>query len=328
MSEAPFISVVVPAFNEAADIRRTLDALIAQSYQAKEIIVVDDCSTDGTPQIVREYDLAGVRLLQTPRRSERCAARNLGIRSARGDVVVILNADVAPAPDYLDRIAEHYRGGADYVLVESKIVNTGKMFPRYLEAIHQASYGGQDWIQWTEGFSCRRSAAIDVGMFPETPIPLSAGEDGYFGTRLSQKYRRVIDRSIIVPHVMPETLGGFWSQQVSRGRATPLYFRFLARWPLALIVARAALKTLRTLLGTVLIVPALASSLRICRRSSRGMNDFAGFLWAGLLSRLGHMYGEWRGIREIARYERMRRAAAGRPKAFSHVRRRRGTSPR
>lgn len=57
MSEGcPLVSVVVPTYNEARDIRRTLDALVNQTYPAKEIIVIDD-STDEIPVIVQEYVL-------------------------------------------------------------------------------------------------------------------------------------------------------------------------------------------------------------------------------------------------------------------------------
>ena len=296
------MSIIVPAYNEAGDIRRTLESLVAQRYRAKEIIIVDDCSTDGTPDIVREYRSGGVRLVQTPRRSERCAARNLGIRSARGNVIVILNADVFPEPDFLARIAEHYRRGAEYVLVESAIANTTQLFPRYLEALHRLSYGGQDWVEWTEGFSCLRAAALDVGLFPETPIPLCSGEDGYFGARLARKYRKTIDRSIVVPHTAPETLAPFWGQQVSRGQATPRYFYFLERSPLVLIALRACAKTVVFVLTTSLVVPTVVFSLSLCRHSARGIRDLPGFSLARVLSRLAHVYGEWLGVMDVMRY--------------------------
>ncbi len=236
------VSVIVPTYNEASDIRRTLEALVGQTYPAKEIIVVDD-STDATPRIVGEYASRGVVLLRPPVRRGRCEARNMGIKAARGDVVVILNSDVFPEPDFLGRIVVHYRHGADYVLVESQVANIEALFPRYMEAVHRATYAGRDWVEWTEGFSCRRAAALDVGLFPETPVPLCAGEDGYFGARLARKYRRVIDRSIVVPHVIPESLQEFWAQHVGRGRGGPRCFYFLYGWSLPAIAARALVKT-------------------------------------------------------------------------------------
>jgi glycosyltransferase involved in cell wall biosynthesis len=303
------VSIIVPTFNEAGDIRRTLDALVAQTYPLKEIIVVDD-STDDTPHIVGEYADRGVRLLRPVRRRGRCEARNLGIREAQGSVIVILNADVFPAPDFLARVAAHYRLGADYVLVESRIANTTALIPRYLEAMHRCSYAGQDWIEWTEGFSCRRAAALDVGLFPETPLPLLAGEDGYFGIRLAQRYRKVIDRSIVVPHIAPESIREFWGQQTSRGRASGRYRFFLERKGLFALVLNAAAKTVRTAMTVGLFVPMLAICLRLRRHTPRGVRDVPGFCAVFALNEAAQIYGEWVGVRDIFRYRRRHPAAS------------------
>jgi hypothetical protein len=302
--EHPLVSVVVPTYNEAGDIRRTLDALATQTYPAKEIIVVDD-STDATPRIVEEYTSQGVVLLRPPVHRGRCEARNVGIKAARGDIVVILNSDVFPEPDFLSRIVAHYQRGADYVLVESRVANTEALFPRYMEALHRATYTGQDWVEWTEGFSCRRAAALDVGLFPETPVPLCAGEDGYFGARLARKYRRVTDRSIVVPHVMPESVQGFWAQHAGRGRGGPRCFFFLYGWSLPGIAARALAKTVRAVLTVGLVVPVVLVCLRLCRFSPRGIRDLPGFCAAFAVSLLAHLKGEWLGVHDLWRYRRL-----------------------
>ncbi len=303
LSDGPLVSVIVPTYNEADDIRRTLDALVSQTYQSKEIIVVDD-STDGTPRIVEEYAPQGVRLLRPSRRRGRCEARNLGIREARGDVIVLLNADVFPLPEFLARIMAHYRQGADYLLVESRVANTTALIPRYLEALHRYAYTGQDWIEWTEGFSCRRAAALDVGLFPETPLPLLAGEDGYFGIRLAQRYRKVIDRSIVVPHAAPETVRGFWAQQSGRGRANGRFRFFLEHAPLSRLVLIAAMKTVRAALTVGLLVPGAMFCLRLCRHSPLALRDLPGFCAVFVLNEAAQIYGEWLGVRDIARYRR------------------------
>lgn len=303
--ETPVVSIVVPTYNEARDIRRTLEALVALRYLAKEILVVDD-STDETPRIVERFASRGVQLCRGPRRG-RCEARNAGIRLAHGDIVVILNADVFPEPDFLDRIVAHYRGGADYVLVESRVANTDALIPRYLEAWHRLAYTGQDWIEWTEGWSCRRAAAIDIGLFPETPLPLCAGEDGYLGLRLAKRYRKVIDRSIVVPHMAPDTIAEFWSQQTGRGRATPRYRLFIDGRPRLASALGAAAKTCREVLTFGLLVPPALTSLRLCRHSTRGLRDFVPFFGVLLLHRAAQIGGEWAGVLDIVRYRAQNR---------------------
>ncbi len=102
-------SIIIPTYNEARDIVATLESLLALDYPDREIIVVDD-STDRTPEIVRGYAAQGVRLIH-PGGGGRCEARNLGIRKASGEVVVLLNADVRLPADFLRRLACHYQRG-------------------------------------------------------------------------------------------------------------------------------------------------------------------------------------------------------------------------
>lgn len=298
-AKTPMVSVVIPTYNEAEDIHRTLESLVRQTYPHREIIVVDD-STDATPAIVAGYVAQGVALIRPARNRGRCGARNLGIRTARGDVVVILNADVFPEPDFLQRIVEHYRAGADYVLVESRVANAGRLLPRFMQAMHEATYHKADWIEWTEGYSCRREAAIAVGLFPEeVPIPIPAGEDGYFGRRMAGKYRKVIDRSIVVPHVTPHTWRAFWAQHYGRGRGTPLCRVFLDGLPLWLVSIRAAGRMVAWLAALVLVVPGVLAAGRFAARSPRGWRDLAGFWLAWQVSHLALAAGQWAAIREI-----------------------------
>jgi glycosyltransferase involved in cell wall biosynthesis len=128
------ISIVIPARNEAQDIRATLERCLAIDYPAKEIIVVDD-SSDETPQIVEEYAEKGVRLIRREKNQDACCgARNVGIRAAQGEVIVLLDADAHPPPDFLARIAEHYAAGADWLVVRSRVANRESLWGRYLYA--------------------------------------------------------------------------------------------------------------------------------------------------------------------------------------------------
>lgn len=127
-------SIIIPTRNEEEDIRRTLTACAAISYSNKEIIVVDD-SSDDTPAIVSEFGNSGVRLIhRSKNEGGRCGARNIGIKEAKGEVVIILNADVILSPDFIDKILKHYQNGAGSVLVESEVVNQERLLPRFIQA--------------------------------------------------------------------------------------------------------------------------------------------------------------------------------------------------
>jgi glycosyltransferase involved in cell wall biosynthesis len=100
MSELPTVAVVVPAYNAADQIRLLLDSLRAVEYPAdrREVIVVDNGSTDATPAIVREY---GFTLLEEHAIRSSYAARNVGLRHARADVLAFTDADCRVSPDWL-----------------------------------------------------------------------------------------------------------------------------------------------------------------------------------------------------------------------------------
>jgi glycosyltransferase involved in cell wall biosynthesis len=103
------VSVVVPARNEEKFIGAFLDSVLANDYPRDdmEILIVDGMSTDGTPEIVREYAqrYPFIRLLGNPKRIIP-AALNVGIKSARGEIIVRMDAHTTYAPDYI-RVAVH-----------------------------------------------------------------------------------------------------------------------------------------------------------------------------------------------------------------------------
>jgi glycosyltransferase involved in cell wall biosynthesis len=101
MAVAPLVSVILPVHDRAAWIARAITSVLDQTYPAIELIVVDDGSTDDTPRVAGQF---GSRV--TVLRQERAgpyAARNLGIRAARGDLVAFVDSDDAWLPDRLSR---------------------------------------------------------------------------------------------------------------------------------------------------------------------------------------------------------------------------------
>ena len=241
-------SIIIPTYNEQHDIARTLDAVTALDYSDKEVIVVDD-STDATPEIVKRYASRGVRLIRPERRGGRCEARNRGIQEATGEVVVILNADVRPPPDFIRRVLPYYEQGYDYVLVRSCVTNPEALYARYVESMAAVDHQGDpSWMEWTEGFSCRREVAIKAGLFPTGfTVPICAGEDGYFGNGLRRiGARKKIDFDIIVPHVAPATFREYWHIRKGRGKGCPQVRIFLEGWSVVKDSVWASLRVAKT----------------------------------------------------------------------------------
>ena len=100
----PFVSIIVPCYNAEAFIRKCLDGLLAQDYPRDklEIFIIDNGSTDRTPDIIREYGSTGsptgegVKLLFERNVQSSYAARNRGVERARGEVFAFTDPDCIP----------------------------------------------------------------------------------------------------------------------------------------------------------------------------------------------------------------------------------------
>ena len=108
--EAPFVSVIVPVYNDPDGLRDTLDALIDQTYDREryEVLVVDNRSLDDTRAVAADYATRheNVHALDERRRQSSYAARVRGIRRARGDVLAFMDADMTVDADWLERAVD------------------------------------------------------------------------------------------------------------------------------------------------------------------------------------------------------------------------------
>jgi len=95
----PRVSVIIPAYNAERYLRETLDSVMAQTWRDFEAVVVDDGSTDGTREIVRSYG-EPVRLVEQANAGP-SAARNRGVREARGELAAFVDADDVWLPEKL-----------------------------------------------------------------------------------------------------------------------------------------------------------------------------------------------------------------------------------
>jgi glycosyltransferase involved in cell wall biosynthesis len=96
------VSVIVPAYNRAHTIRRCLDSALGQTISPHEVIVVDDASTDDTTSVVKSISDERLRLITMPLRKGAQAARNVGIKNAKGDYIAFLDSDDEWLPEKLE----------------------------------------------------------------------------------------------------------------------------------------------------------------------------------------------------------------------------------
>lgn len=207
---APSFSVIIPAYNSETTLARAIDSVLAQSYPAQEIIVVDDGSTDGTFAVATHYasklryirqDNAGVS-----------SARNHGAQAASGDWLAFLDADDWYYPDRLRLHAEwmqedtaldfltgdyEYRDDADKLLGTSMSQHdAGRMILAkaagsarvVMDQAHEIQAYVADHFGDTHTLSVPRSIFLDLGGYP---LGYKVCEDVHFLTRLVSRSRRI-----------------------------------------------------------------------------------------------------------------------------------------
>ena len=128
MTEAPSprLSVLLPVYNAAESVAQALDSVLTQSFSDFEVIVIDDGSTDGSIEVLRQYQDPRVRLSSRENRGL-AASLNEALRSTRGELVARQDADdiseldrFERQVDYLDRHPSVGLVGTNYMLLDER----------------------------------------------------------------------------------------------------------------------------------------------------------------------------------------------------------------
>jgi glycosyltransferase involved in cell wall biosynthesis len=101
----PLVSVVIPVFNRARFLPQAVESVLAQDHRPLEVIVVDDGSTDGTPDLVGAHDF--VTCIRQPHRGV-SSARNAGVAASRGSILAFLDSDDLWPPRRLTVAVRHF----------------------------------------------------------------------------------------------------------------------------------------------------------------------------------------------------------------------------
>lgn len=229
------ISVVMPAYNGAGHLRRSLKALAASTVRPWEILVVDDGSTDDTHDVAESF---GARVLKVAGPNGPAEARNIGALATTGEIVLFIDADVCVAPDTLQRIVKSFE--KDPALCA--VIGAYDSFPsapdflsQYRNLMHSFVHGSHARevpTFWTGCGAIRRDIFLGHGGF-SIGYRRPAIEDIELGYRLSRSGCRIfLDPEIQVTHLKQWTLAGLlktdilyrgipWTELILRDRNMP-----------------------------------------------------------------------------------------------------------
>ncbi len=134
------LSVIVPVYNMAADgkLEYCLDSLVNQTITDYEIIAVDDCSTDDSPDILRDYEKkypGKFKAIYSPVNKKQGGAKNIGLEKAKGEWIGFIDSDDWITPDYYEKLLKRAQEtgadmvGCDYHLTHEHSMDIGQIVP-------------------------------------------------------------------------------------------------------------------------------------------------------------------------------------------------------
>ncbi|MDH7514697.1 MAG: glycosyltransferase [Bacteroidota bacterium] len=227
----PFVSILIPAHNEELVIGATLDAMCALDYphDKLEIIVIDDGSTDRTGEIIAERRRRDPRIvhLAVPAGEGgkgKSRALNIGIRSAKADVIAVYDADNTPAPDALRYLTAELLLHPELGAVIGKFRTRNKrknLLTRFInietlsfQSILQAGRWRLLQIATLPGtnFVIRRSVVDELGGWDEEAIT----EDAELSIRMYMRNRRIKFIPYAVTYEQEPERWGVWVRQRTR----------------------------------------------------------------------------------------------------------------
>lgn len=225
----PFISVVICSRNGSLTIRECLEGVMKLNYPSYEVIVINDGSTDATPQIASEFD---VKLISTANNGL-SAARNHGAKVAKGEIISYIDDDAIPDPDWLLFLAMSFIN-KPYVAVGGP-----NIAPNNVSLIAECvdhSPGSPSHVLITDmeaehipgcNFSIRKKALEELGGF-DTQFR-TAGDDVDLCWRITDAGWKIgFSPGAMVWHHRRRTIKSYWRQQKGYGNAEALLER---KWP-------------------------------------------------------------------------------------------------
>ncbi|HVN48051.1 MAG TPA: glycosyltransferase [Bacteroidota bacterium] len=233
LSSQPLVSVIVAARNEEKTIGTLLECLAQQTYSKKEIIIVDDRSTDQTAKIIEAYKnkIPALTCLHIISFEDDFPAKKNALRAAiqtsRGEILCFTDADCFPPPNWIEELVGNFShdtglvAGYSPYIVEAPYNNILHQFINYEElrgGIWAAGSIGlrRGWLCTGRNLAYRRSVYDEVGGFEKIKMSISGDDDMFLQlVRRETKWKisYVLSPNSFVPTLPPKTFTTFVNQR-------------------------------------------------------------------------------------------------------------------
>ncbi len=205
-------SIIVPAYNAERTIKQCLDSLMRQDYAGNyEVIVIDDGSSDSTPDIVSTYKR--VKLIRQSNAGP-AVARNRGAKEAQGDIIIFTDSDCMPENSWVSEMLRPFKD-KDVVGVKGRYKTRQKeITARFVQMEYEDKYSymqKNDYIDFIDTYSAgfRKDVFLDLKGY-DSDFPVACAEDVELSFRLSRRgYKMVFNPDAVVYHLHPNKLWNY-----------------------------------------------------------------------------------------------------------------------
>ena len=220
----PTVSVVIPLYNDKQNIMNAINSALSADYPKSklEVVVADDCSRDGSYELVKAFASKNkrVKVVRTPKNSGAAAAKNVGIKNAKGEIVITMDSDSVMDKNAVREFVAHFEdkrvggmSGAVRVKNKEKLIEKLQDYEYDITLFFRKALQAIDAIPVTPGgmSAFRKDAIMEVGLFDEKSLT----EDQEIAYNL-QKHNYKIKSSLkaVAYTVVPSNLKDLIKQRV------------------------------------------------------------------------------------------------------------------
>lgn len=165
----PAVTVLMPVYNTEKYLREAMDSILQQTFTDFEFLIIDDCSTDSSPQILASYTDARIRIVRNEKNMGMSATLNRGIELCRTELIARMDADDISYPERLEKQFQFFQSHPDHALLYTwarEVATTGAPLgvEEYEPSFFYYASNFENWI-YHPTVMYTRSAVMDVGMY-------------------------------------------------------------------------------------------------------------------------------------------------------------------
>lgn len=209
------VSIVTPSYNSSKYIKQTIQSVLSQTYENWELIVVDDCSTDNSVEIIKEFAVnnSKIRLLEFQINKGAAEARNAAITMAKGEFIAFLDSDDIWKPFKLEQQINFMGNELDFTFTAYELIDEfGSKLNQQVDINQVGSFDYEDMLKKKATLGCSTVIVRSSGFSDISMPPLRTGQDYALWLKLLKTGKKA--------YVLSEILGQYriLSNSISRNK--------------------------------------------------------------------------------------------------------------